>query len=89
MTIFLPLIGGVAVLGIAASFVAVSRNGYRRQPRPLATNRHSPEAVRDAPTETRPSDLAASQWLREAGPAVGRSPRAHRHAAGAMVLRPW
>lgn len=91
MTMFLILIGAVAVLGIVASLVVVYRDGYRRQPtRPLATTyRHATDAAgTDAAASARPSDLPAGQWLHEAAPAVGPTRHA-RHAAGAMVLRPW
>jgi hypothetical protein len=91
MTVFLLLIGAVAVLGIVASIRVVALDGYRRQPaRPLATTyRHSTEAAAIAePADAHPSDLITSQWLHEAIPA-GRQPRHAHHAAGAMVLRPW
>ena len=87
----LILIGAVAVLGIVASLVVVSRDGYRRQPtRPLATTyRHAIDAAgTDAAASARPSDLPASQWLHETAPAAGQTRRT-QHAAGAMVLRPW
>ena len=92
MTISLLLLGALAVSGIVASLVVVSRDGYRRQPtRPLAsTYRDTPEAAgAHEPPEVRPSDIIASQWLRDAETAsVRRHPRP-RHAAGGMVLRPW
>ena len=91
MTIFLLLIGAVAVSGIVASVVVVSRDGYRRQlTRPLAaTYRHTmdPAGIAEPPA-AHPSDLITSQWLHEAAPAA-RQPRRAEHAAGAMVLRPW
>jgi hypothetical protein len=85
MTIFLLALGGLAVWGVVASIVVVARDGYRRQPdRPLAKSWRNATALPD----TRPSDLAASQWLREPSARAGRTIRTGP-AAGVMVLRPW
>jgi hypothetical protein len=87
MTIFLLLLGGLAVWGIVASILVVSRDGYRRLP-----VRPPTETWRDAPdlTDVRPSDLAASQWLHDPAPAPRVARATHpAHAAGGMLLRPW
>ena len=86
MTIFLLLLGGLAVWGIVASILVVSRDGYRRQPvRPPAQPwRESTERP-----DVRPSDLATSQWLHEAAPVRAAHPAHPAHAAGGMPLRPW
>jgi hypothetical protein len=85
MTIFLLVLGGLAALGIVASIVVVSRDGYRREPV------RSAEVPQNAPAgpDTRPSDIISSQWMQDRSrPAVrGRGPA--KHAAGAMALRPW
>ncbi len=86
MTIFLLLLAGLAVWGVAASLVVAARDGYRRQP--VRTARDDWAFVGDR-VDAGPSDLAASQWLPDRSP-VGHG-REHRsgHPAGVMLLRPW
>ena len=88
MTVFVLLLGGLTVWAIVASIVVVSRDGYRRQPTRLNSSLDR-DALDQAPTESRPTDLIASQWLQDSRPAGTQQVRQQGHSAGAMVLRPW
>lgn len=86
MTIFLLLIGGLAVWGVVASIVVVARDGYRRQP--VRTTADDWTAAPDI-SRADPSDLIAGQWLPDRTDRRGRRPRSAGHPAGVMPLRPW
>ena len=87
MTLLLLLgIGGLALWGIVASILVVSRDGYRRQP--VRTGQDDRAQFTEF-AEPGPSDLAASQWLPDRAHVARRRTHSAGHPAGVMLLRPW